>query len=326
MSSRIFSLLALMAVLLASCGDDPEATDSAAIPSPADERRLERLEERKRTLERRLEREATTPAERAPAGDIMSAADASAFEAFADSLPGELGMTVGAAGDGGLEKLGTLQSGAAWSTIKVPIALRVTDDAGGPGRLDSQQRAWISAALTASDNAAAMELWNGLIATHGGVDGAAAAVTEVLRAAGDPNTVVSTQGRDGFSPYGQTEWSLEAQHAFMSSLAGGCLADRETTDYLLDLMGSVVPSQRWGLGEMPGQPRFKGGWGPGVDGAYLVRQIGVVNLDPGRGGIVATLAATADDGGFESGTQMLSDAARWLAARLPPRPPVAAPC
>ena len=39
------------------------------------------------------------------------------------------------------------------------------------------------------------------------------------RGYGVTSTIVSTQGRDGFSTYGQTEWSLAAQQRFMAGLA-----------------------------------------------------------------------------------------------------------
>jgi hypothetical protein len=324
------AMVLLAGLLLVGCGGDDGPTQPEPTRSIADERRLEQLEKRERRLERALENERqqleTEPEPETNGQRLLDPSEATAFEQFAAGLPGEVGLTLGAAGDRGLQQLGKLQTGAAWSTIKVAIALRVLDDAGGPGGLRANQRAQIAAALTASDNAAAMELWNGLAATHGGVEGAAAAVTEVLRAAGDDETAVSTQGRAGFSQYGQTEWSLRAQHIFLSALAGGCLADAETADYLFELMGNVVAGQRWGLGTARGQPLFKGGWGPGMDGRYLVRQMGVLNFASGRGGIVVTVAALPNDGAFESGSQLLSNLTSWLVERLPAQPPVAAPC
>jgi hypothetical protein len=310
--------------VLAACGSENEVPEPDAGPSAAEARRLDQLERRADRLERQLA-EAQTRTED-EAGGLLDNQDLADFEQFAATLGGQVGMTVGAVGDPGMQQLGALTTGAAWSTIKVPIALRVIDDAGGPSRLSEQQRSEVSAALTASDNAAAMNLWNGLSATHGGVEAAASAVTEVLRAAGDETTVVSTQGRAGFSPYGQTEWSLEAQHRFMSALAGGCLADPETTSYLFELMSNVTPSQRWGLGSSSKPSLLKGGWGPEAGGGYLVRQMGVLGYDPKRGGAVVTLAALASDAAFASGTALLDELTAWLDQHLPAQPPVAAPC
>jgi hypothetical protein len=207
---------------------------------------------------------------------------------------------------------GTLTSGSAWSTIKVPIALRVLEDAGGPGNLTAAQRGQIERALTLSDNAAAAALFDGLGQVHGGVPGAAAAVTEVLRAAGDDATVVSTQGRDGFSPYGQTDWSLPLQERFVAALAGGCIGDAPSREYLLDLMGRVT-SDTWGLGSVGIPARWKGGWGPGVTDGYLVRQMGVVEI--GGRQVAVTIAARAGDGQFTSAQALATEVAKWVVAR-----------
>lgn len=237
------------------------------------------------------------------------------FEDFAASLEGDVGVTMGPVGSEPPATAGELTTGSAWSTIKVPIAIRVIQDEGGPDGLSTEQNSQLEAALTASDNEAAEALFMGLSRAHGGITGAAQAVTGVLRDAGDSETVVSTQGRDGFSPYGQTEWSLQAQHQFMASLAGGCLIDAATQRYVLDLMG-MVTSDLWGLGSAGVSAKWKGGWGPGVDGRYLVRQMGV--LDLGGEPVVVTLAARPTAGDFESGQAIATELARWLARRPAP--------
>jgi AcrR family transcriptional regulator len=219
---------------------------------------------------------------------------------------GEVGMTIGLAG-GQAETSGTLTTGSAWSTIKVPIALAVLRDAGGPSGLDAGQSDSIRQALTISDNAAASRLFEALADRHGGVPDAAAAVTEILRAAGDGSTTVSTRGRDGFSPYGQTDWPLAAQQRFMSGLVAGRAADATSTSYVLDLMGRVT-SDTWGLGSIGLAARWKGGWGPGTDGRYLARQMGVV--DHAGTKVIVCIAACADDGRFESAQALATQLAR----------------
>jgi len=252
------------------------------------EQRLDRLERKLKALKARR-----TRASRQPSG----------FDRFAAGLPGEVGLTLGAPGRGEVTRLGKLAGGTAWSTMKVPIAIRVLDGGASPA-----QRSEIQRALTASDNSAADSLWGSL----GSPPAAAAAVTEVLRSAGDQTTRVSSVGRDSFSPYGQTDWTLEAQHRFMAALAGGCVGKQSSGRTVLGLMGKVT-SDRWGLGSAGVPARWKGGWGPGTDGRYLVRQMGV--LDTSSGPVVVTLAAIAADGTFESGQQLATKLATWAATK-----------
>jgi hypothetical protein len=153
-----------------------------------------------------------------------------------------------------------------------------------------------------------------LEATYGSAAGAAAAVDEVLAEAGDTTTHVSSIGRDGFTPFGQTEWSLELQELFMSRLAAGCVGSPASNSYVLDLMGEVS-SDTWGLGSAGMPARWKGGWGPGIDGRYLVRQMGV--LEVGGGETVIALAALPNDGTFETGQSMATSIAQWAAERAP---------
>ena len=297
-------------------GNGKPATKAAAAKKPKLAARIGQL---KRELQKReaLAAQGNREAEAAPTGASTAAAPAS-FTALENSLPGQVGIAYTAPGGAPVQTIGDLQSGSAWSTSKVPLAARVIKDAHGVGGLSSSQRSLISSALTASDNAAAMELWDELVSRYGGADGAAQAVTEILANAGDTGTTVSSVGRGSFSPYGQTEWSLAGQARFMASLAGGCVPG---SSYLLSEMSQVIPGESWGLGEA-GSQAFKGGWGPGTDGGYLVRQMGTL---PARGGIaVVAIAALPSDGQFSSGTEMLGRLAQWARSKL--RPPPASGC
>lgn len=218
-------------------------------------------------------------------------------------------MAVGAPGRGSPSVAGTLTSGSAWSTIKVPIALALLDKVHGPSGLDANQKSAMERALTQSDNAAAAALFGGL----GASGPATAAVQDELRKAGDGGTQVSTKGRDGFSPYGQTEWPLAAQERFMAALAGGCISTSASRGYVLGLMGRVT-SDRWGLGSVGVPARWKGGWGPGTDGKYLARQMGVVTID-GKPTVVL-VAARAGDGQFASAQSIASAAAKWVVGHV----------
>jgi hypothetical protein len=162
-------------------------------------------------------------------------------------------------------------------------------------------------AITQSDNDAAMELWSRL----GSPTAAAAQTQVVLREGGDTTTVVPAKRlRRGYTPFGQANWSIAAQATFAASLP--CMAN---TDQVLELMGQVTPSQRWGIGAINTGVAFKGGWGPGIDGAYLVRQMAIVRLADGSR-IGLALAARPADGRFDTGVADLNALARWVTANV----------
>ena len=190
----------------------------------------------------------------------------------------------------GVITAGDLRDLPAWSTSKVPLSLAVLEAGQGGVR-----RATISAALRSSDNDAAEELWRVL-----GVDDVAraGAVTSVLRRAGDETTDVPTsQLYPPFSVFGQTQWTTADQVRFLSAMP--CL---EGAGQVIDDMASIVGSQRWGLGRLPGAD-FKGGWGPTRSGGYLVRQCGWYTDHSGARVLVA-FAVQADS--FTVGVEALN--------------------
>jgi len=312
------SLTAFTVLLIAGCGfsetRDTATTTAFAAKQAAAQRKLTRLRvrlhRRKLALRAQRAREAEESAKPSASPDRSASASGS-FAALESELDAEVGATIGPPG-GPAESFGSLSSGAAWSTSKVPIALRLLQDVGGPSGLSSAQAEEMRRALTLSDNEAAAALFADLERRHGGLAAASAAVGEVLREAGDGSTRISTRGRDGFSTYGQTEWSLLNQAQFVSALADGCIGTQPSREYVLDLMGEVS-SDTWGLGSAGLPARWKGGWGPGVDGRYLVRQMGILYV--GDHEAVVTLAAIPTDGQFESGEAMATRLAEWLAGR-----------
>lgn len=317
-----FAVLCATAVIggaFAGCGASQDQADSspkAAAKRTALDRKLHHLQlelRRQRRAERHAEHEQKQSRLPEPAyhGVAKGPLD---FAGLQSRLDGVVGISIGASGSDRVLSAGDLTSGSAWSTIKVPIALRVLQDAGGPSGLSSSQADEIRAALTLSDNDAAAALFASLERAHGGVDGAAEAVDAILRQGGDSTTRVSTQGRNGFSPYGQTEWSLALQQQFMSRLAEGCIGMPASRNYVLDLMGEVT-SDGWGLGSAGLPARWKGGWGPGVDGRYLVRQMGILNVGDREAAV--TLATIPANGDFETAQVMATALARWLARRAP---------
>jgi hypothetical protein len=258
-----------------------------------------------------------------PANLLRSGAQAS-FGELAGSLPARIGIAIGPLGSEGIETLGLLQHGHAWSSIKVPILVTLMRE----GQLNAQEEQWASKALTESDNSAAAALFQQLERTHEGLVGASAAVQEVLSTAGDTSTIVATEPPPpgAVSTYGQTDWSLAGSVRFYRELAAGCLLDQQGTGYVLRLMGEVIPEQRWGIGEagFPAQWQvgLKGGWGPeNGTGRYLVRQAGIVQ--DGDSGLAVAMIAEDDSGSYEAGAQDLTQMAIWLREHLRfPLPPI----
>jgi hypothetical protein len=231
---------------------------------------------------------------------LLSAADRESFRQLAAQMGGSSGISVKRAGIGGqVSAAGDLRSGVAWSTMKTGVA--AASIAAG-----TSQPALLTRAITASDNAAAEELWSGL----GGPEQAGGRVSEQLRAAGDERTLVQTNVvRQGFSAFGQTEWALTDQARFTAGLT--CTAPGKQ---ILDLMGQIVSGQRWGLGSAGVPALFKGGWGPGNGGGYLVRQMGILTIDDRP--IAVSIATLPADGSFDSGTRNLTQIAAWAVTHL----------
>jgi hypothetical protein len=225
---------------------------------------------------------------------IVPAALESEFEELEKSLDAKVGLVVTGVGAGGRSvPLGNWETGAAWSTIKVALALAVLREQGdvtGPMR----------AAIINSDNDAAESLWESL----GPPETAAAKVGDVLRGYGDPTIVESQRTYPPFSAFGQTDWSLHNAATFVA----GAVCDGRN-DPIFDLMRQIAPDQQWGLGTLP-DTQYKGGWGPSRSGGYLVRQIGVLETPGGR--VAVAMAAQPASGSFAEGTSDLNKIARWL--------------
>ncbi len=242
---------------------------------------------------------AETPAE-APPEDLPEAPGrdgfAKAFEEFSAELGGTVGIAVAPVGvEGAVQVAGQWASGAAWSTIKVPLAIAALGSPDGAALSGTAE-----SAITVSDNAAAEQLWAAL----GTPDEAALAVEGVLQGFGDLTTIVpSARSRAEFSIFGQTDWSLAEQARF-----GKALPCRSEAAEVYALMGQVSGEQGWGLGVVPGA-HFKGGWGPGLAGGYLVRQLGVIDTASGQ---LAVAIAAQTDGAFADGTMLLSQVAQWI--------------
>ncbi|CAM3915970.1 hypothetical protein H7J08_23075 [Mycobacterium frederiksbergense] len=226
---------------------------------------------------------------------------ASSFDEFAATLGADVGLAFAPLDQPDqVTFVGSWSHGPAWSTIKVPLALAVLQENG------AVVTSAIQSAITVSDNGAAQSMWEEL---GGGVT-AASKVQNVLDTAGDPGTIVPSElRRAGFSIFGQTDWALTDQARFLART----VCDPAAAP-VIDLMGQISSGQQWGLGTIGGT-RFKGGWGPGTDGLYLVRQFGVVPTPTGQ--IAVAVAAVPNSGGFGDGTAVLGSISSWLRTHLP---------
>lgn len=225
---------------------------------------------------------------------------ASDFAALAAELNATVGLVLRpVGGEQPPVSLGEWSSGPAWSTIKVPLVIAGLRASDPPVVTDAMR-----AAIVQSDNAAAESIWQSL----GDPVTAAAKVQEVLAETGDPTVVESQKIRPEFTAFGQTQWSLEHQAMFLAAAA--CDLRDEP---VLSLMGEIAADQSWGFGAISGT-RFKGGWGPSVEGAYLVRQMGIVPT--ASGATVVAVAAEPSSGAFGDGTQALTRIAEWLTERV----------
>jgi hypothetical protein len=196
-------------------------------------------------------------------------------------------LAIGPLAGGPIESRGELRESRAWSTMKLPVIVAAIL----AGRADWDA---IDAAITRSDNDAALRLWEEL-------DDGAGEVEAVLRAAGDHETTLEREPDPrGHSSFGRTVWSLSAVVRFFAALARGDLLPPEDTHRIIDATRRIVPEQRWGLGAMNPPTPFKSGWGPSEspEGGYEVIQVGVA------GPMVVAIAARAED--FEAAKRLAS--------------------
>lgn len=240
---------------------------------------------------------------------LLSAAAKAGFQRLSATLGGRNGIAVSALGfDKPVYHAGDLTTGVAWSTSKVPVSMAIYD-----AGLARQQASNLRSAITVSDNAAAMRLWDAL----GSGEKAAQLADDELRSAGDDTTQVQSQTLiSGLTPFGQTMWSLTDQARFTAGMP--CT---QAGAQVLGLMNQVDPSQRWGLGSAGVPFQLKGGWGPGINpgqsGGYFDRQMGVLTL-MGNKPVAVTIATLPADGSHETGTRNLTQIAQWAAKNIDP--------
>ena len=260
---------------------------------------------------------------------VLDAGANASFEQLASSLPGPIELAVAPLGSGKPRTLGANTAAPGWSTTKVAVLTALLQ--AKEEDLTADEQSWAESAITESNNQSVLDLFHELERIEGGLVGASGYMQELLRHSGDEETTVATAPppAGAVTTFGQTEWKPSNAVKFFSALARGCLLAPRGTSYVLGLMQRIEPSESWGLGSAGfASVAFKGGWGPEPNGAYLVRQSGIVDVGSSRAVAVAIVAfPPAGAGSFETGTAMLTDTAAWLRAhlKLAPRSRVACP-
>lgn len=192
---------------------------------------------------------------------------------------------------------GDVSAHPSWSTIKVPIAIAAM-------RADPMWASIVSSAIQESDNGAAEQLWAAL----GEPGQAAASTSAVLAETGVHLEVNQKHTRAGYSSFGQTPWSVSEQALFAAQLP--CVASAEP---IVADMARVTEEQRFGLGRLNGA-RVKGGWGPGPDGAYTVRQFGIITGPAGE--VAVAIWVKPQMGTFAEAKAMADTLGAGLESRL----------
>lgn len=273
-----FFLTLLVVILVAGCAKTPHtpeiAPSSDATAEPSD------------TSQAPMPPATATPP---PGGDLHSN-----FLEFSSGIPAQVGVAI-VSGPSSSWSFGEGTAATAWSTIKVPLAIAALR--ASPG----QATQFVAPAIRQSNNAAAETLW----AILGPPEEAASAVQEILREGGDASTTVeSERTRPGFTAFGQTQWPLSAEATFAWHLP--CLANNGP---VFSDMRQIANDQLWGLADNA-DVAAKGGWGPGISGGYLVRQLASMSTPSGTLGVA--LAAEPSDGTFASGVEAINRLAQWV--------------
>ncbi|MGP5653735.1 hypothetical protein [Candidatus Corynebacterium faecigallinarum] len=220
-----------------------------------------------------------------------------------EDISAEFGVQTGATmrAGGGIVHAGELQDIPALSSIKVPVSVAAVQDKLLTGAPVEEQDADIDAALTRSDNDAALRLWESL----GSDEESAVAVGGVLSQAGDPTDTLRDRDLDTYEGFGDITWSLDHQVIFANLLA--CLNGAEQP---LDAMGRLVDEHRGGLGQLP-EARVKGGWGYDADDQFILREFGLAG--PAQAQVPLAVAVIPEDGQEETARKAVGEMARRLA-------------
>jgi hypothetical protein len=117
------------------------------------------------------------------------------------------------------------------------------------------------------------------------------------------------------NPWGHSRTTAEDQANFFFRI-DALIPERHRT-YAMDLLHDIVPSQRWGIGqvELPGwELYFKGGWGSGT--GAVDHQVALLT-GAGPNDRISVAIMTADDGTHAYGKETLRGIAKRLLNGLP---------
>jgi beta-lactamase class A len=180
------------------------------------------------------------------------------------------------------------------SVVKAMLMVSYLDRPGvADRRLNSHDNSLLSPMITASNNVAADQVDE--IVGGSGLDALARRVGMTRFEAVEPI-------------WGETHITARDQTLFFLHIDRYVVARHRR--YAMHLLASVIPSQRWGIGQLPQRgwtEYFKGGWGSGT--GLLDHQVVLLKRGCAR---VAVAVLTMDDGSHTYGKQTL----RGIFARL----------
>jgi hypothetical protein len=190
---------------------------------------------------------------------------------------------------------GSLSDGYAWSTIDVPVAIAVANDAHQPNDLIYFLGQAFNETSTAGDQA----LWQWL----GDDEQAAAQTTAVLRAGADQNTTIPIGDPGSYAAFSQTLWALDDQASWL-----GATYSTGTAWLVLTYLPEPPDDQRFGLARIT-NARTKASWGTQPNGALSVRQFGLLPANGVGPDIAVSVAAVPLDGSLATATAALNELA-----------------
>ncbi|MDN5722969.1 MAG: hypothetical protein L0J74_04840 [Corynebacterium sp.] len=226
-----------------------------------------------------------------------------ALAGIAEDISDEFGVSIGATmrAGGGIIHVGDIQMTSALSSIKVPISMAAVQQAQVTGEPVESLREDIDAAIMASDNDAALRLWESL----GDETEAAEKVSAVLHQGGDPTNALTSQDENAYQGFGDIHWSLDHQVIFANRMA--CV---NGADMVIGAMGQLIDEHSGGLGQLP-DAHIKGGWGMTTDDEFILREFGLAG--PAGSQVPLAVAVIPEDGTESTAREAMAEMSSRIA-------------